>query len=71
MKYVIYALVIVASLSAGGAAIGYYGMEEFNRVTNLDWTSFDEQHAKCEAMFKEPCGIYGGFAPKSQIGVAP
>lgn len=62
-------IVLCTGLGVGGFAGAYYFQHEFTRVTSLNWDEFNEYSAKCEANAGEPCGIYGGFAPKSKINI--
>lgn len=58
-----------AAFAAGVFGGGYYFQHEFTRITSLNWDDFTQYSAQCEQNNGEPCGIYGGFAPKSQIDI--
>jgi len=67
------AMVIIALLLLGftvGSSLMKYAAEkkfemDFKELTNIDWVSFKAARADCMNKTKEPCRIYGGFAPKS------
>lgn len=65
----LFVLAIAAGIGIGFVATGKYYEAEFHLITNLDWNDFKDYGAKCEEIYGEPCGIYGGFAPKSQINI--
>ena len=66
-----YVLTAVLFLALGSVLATAYETqqhaERFESLTGINWLSFQAAHADCVAHFKEPCKIFGGFAPKSQF----
>ncbi|TXJ25404.1 MAG: hypothetical protein E6Q24_14835 [Chitinophagaceae bacterium] len=62
-------LVSAASLTLGYFGGAYYYEANFHLMTSLHWDDFNKYSAQCEEIYGEPCGIYGGFAPKSKIQI--
>lgn len=59
----------LAFFLAVGALAAAYTPEcpAFEPLTGINWDSFQAAKADCEAHFKEPCKLHGGFAPLSSL----
>ena len=60
-------ILMISLLALASLALASSECPSFERLTGINWLSFQAAKADCEAHFKEPCKLHGGFVPLSSL----
>jgi hypothetical protein len=66
MHKILLCVALAVAAATGGSLMGsYLNQMQFEKTMGIAWVSFHAAKADCENATKEPCRLYGGFAPES------